>query len=78
MISLASDFITVRHAGQNISQVVDRAQEGRPQVITRSGLPAAVLVDVAQFDLLQRALALVAADPQLRAQVAGSDAPPLP
>jgi len=59
MISLATDFITVRDASNQLSRVLDRAQQ-TPQVITRSGKPAGVLIDPATWDAAQQALALEA------------------
>ncbi len=55
MIALSKQFVTVREASNSFSQVVDRAHEA-PQVVTRNGKPAAVVVDPELFDAMQQAL----------------------
>ncbi len=55
MFSLTSDFITSKQVRQNLAETLDRVEEGKPIVITRAGLPAAVMVSVEQYEQLQRA-----------------------
>jgi prevent-host-death family protein len=55
MIALSKQFVTVREASNSFSQVVDRAHDA-PQVVTRNGKPAAVVIDPELFDAMQQAL----------------------
>ena len=55
MIALSKQFVTVREASNSFSQVVDRAHD-TPQIVTRNGKPAAVVVDPELFDAMQQAL----------------------
>ncbi len=55
MFSLTSDFITARQVRQKLSETLDRVEEGNPVVVTRDGLPAAVIISVAQYEEMQDA-----------------------
>src|SRR4051812_29687830 len=69
MFSLQDDFTPIRQASNSLSRLVDRAQQ-TPQVITRSGRPAAVVIDPALFDEMQRALSLEAESLRILADAA--------
>ncbi len=55
MFSLTSDFITSKQVRQNLAETLDRVEEGKPIVITRDGLPAAVMVSIEQYEEMQQA-----------------------
>ncbi|PZS01836.1 MAG: hypothetical protein DLM69_04630 [Candidatus Chloroheliales bacterium] len=56
MFSLTSDFITAKQVRQKLSETLDRVEEGSPVIITRAGLPAAVMISVEQYEEMQQAM----------------------
>lgn len=73
MFALKEDFTPIREASNTLSKLVDRARQS-PQVITRSGRPAAVVVEPGLFDEMQRALDLEAESLQILANAAATRA----
>jgi prevent-host-death family protein len=73
MFALKDDFTPIREAANRLSKLVDRARQA-PQVITRSGRPAAVLVDPGLYDEMQRALSLEAESLRILADAAAARA----
>jgi prevent-host-death family protein len=73
MIELSQDFITAREASNSLSQVLDRARTS-PQVITRNGKPAAVVIDPELWDDLTHALELEAESLRILADAAAERA----
>jgi prevent-host-death family protein len=73
MFALKDDFTPIREASNRLSKLVDRARQA-PQVITRSGRPAAVIVDPGLYDEMQRALSLEAESLRILADAAAARA----
>src|SRR3954452_15467779 len=73
MIALSKQFVTVREASNSFSQVVERAHEA-PQVVTRNGKPAAVVIDPELFDAMQQALEVEAESLRILADAAAARA----
>jgi prevent-host-death family protein len=71
MFALKDDFTPIREASNRLSKLVDRARQA-PQVITRSGRPAAVMVDPGLYDEMQRALSLEAESLRILADAAAA------
>jgi prevent-host-death family protein len=69
VFTLKDDFTPIREASNRLSKLVDRARQA-PQVITRSGRPAAVMVDPGLYDEMQRALSLEAESLRILADAA--------
>lgn len=55
MFSLTSDFVTSKQVRQRLAETLDRVEDGKPVVITRDGLPAVVMINVAQYEQMQQA-----------------------
>ncbi|MFD9816903.1 type II toxin-antitoxin system Phd/YefM family antitoxin [Streptomyces sp. NPDC059080] len=47
--------VTVREARAHLADHINRAEQGDPTVITRSGVPVAAVVPIADFDALEEA-----------------------
>ena len=73
MFALKDDFTPIREASNTLPKLVERARQS-PQVITRSGRPAAVVVDPGLYDEMQRALDLEAESLRILADAAAARA----
>jgi antitoxin Phd len=51
---MISDQWSVQDAKNKFSAVVDAAQHGKAQLVTRRGIPAAVVISVAEFEKLKQ------------------------
>jgi prevent-host-death family protein len=69
VFTLKDDFTPIREAANRLAKLVDRAHQA-PQVITRNGRPAAVVVDPGLYDEMQRALNLEAESLRILADAA--------
>lgn len=49
------ETVTVREARAHLAEHINRAAEGTPTVITRSGVPVAAVVPIADFEALEEA-----------------------
>lgn len=50
------DSYTSTQLGKRVGEVIDRAIRGKPSLITRSGRPAAVVLDVEEYRRMRTAL----------------------
>ncbi len=48
--------VSVRDARAHLAEVITRAQNGSPTVITRNGLPVAAVVPIEDFNVLEDAI----------------------
>lgn len=53
MVLLAEDFVTVKRLREDLPNTLERIAEGKSVVVTRDGLPAAVLVSPEEYDDIQ-------------------------
>lgn len=51
---MKSDQWSVQDAKNKFSAVVDAAQHGKAQLVTRRGIPAAVVISVTEFEKLKQ------------------------
>lgn len=55
-INPASDIVSLSEFRANVSEMLERAQQGRPIVITQNGRGAGVLVSADEFEQMSQAL----------------------
>ncbi len=53
MVLLAEDFVTVKRLREDLPNTLERIAEGKSVVVTRDGLPAAVMVSPEEYDDIQ-------------------------
>lgn len=53
MVMLAEDFVTVKRLRENLPNTLERIAEGNAVVVTRDGLPAAVMLSPEEYDAIQ-------------------------